>query len=181
MFKALSSESRIRILKKLAQKEFHISQLSRELKISKPVISRHIKILEVAGLVKRRVIGNVHLLSCNIESLENAYEPFVEESNIKIEKNSTIFDVIKQLPGIETVTHGKNKYIASIGGEKGYYIYEVNGKAPEKPIDKYILKLIDSYKISCIILNGSSSSLKILKFFKISKDLKKIYTKIKFS
>ena len=137
LFKALSSESRIRILKKLAHKEFHISQLSRELKISKPVISRHIKILEAAGLVKRRVIGNVHLLSCNIESLENAFEPFVEESNIKMEKNTTIFDALKQLPGIETVTHGKNKYIASIDGEKGYYIYEVNGKAPEKPIDKY--------------------------------------------
>ena len=140
MFKALSSESRIKILKKLVNKEFHLSQLSRDLKISKPVISRHIKILEEAGLVKRRVIGNVHLLSCNIEPLENAFEPFVEESNIKMEKDSTIFDAIKQLPGIETVTHGKNKYIASIDGEKGYYIYEVDGKAPEKPIDKYKLQ-----------------------------------------
>ena len=137
LFKALSSESRIKILKKLVNKEFHLSQLSRDLKISKPVISRHIKILEKAGLVKRRVIGNVHLLSCNIEPLENAFEPFIEESNIKMEKDSTIFDAIKQLPGIETVTHGKNKYIASIDGEKGYYIYEVDGKAPEKPIDKY--------------------------------------------
>ncbi|MCK5636198.1 MAG: metalloregulator ArsR/SmtB family transcription factor [Thermoplasmatales archaeon] len=137
LFKALGSESRIKILKKLVNKEFHLSQLSRDLKISKPVISRHIKILEKAGLVKRRVIGNVHLLSCNIEPLENAFEPFIEESNIKMEKDSTIFDAIKQLPGIETVTDGKNKYIASIDGEKGYYIYEVDGKAPEKPIDKY--------------------------------------------
>jgi DNA-binding transcriptional ArsR family regulator len=137
LFKALGSESRIKILKKLVNKEFHLSQLSRDLKISKPVISRHIKILEEAGLVKRRVIGNVHLLSCNIEPLENAFEPFVEESSIKMEKDFTIFDAIKQLPGIETVTHGKNKYIASIDGEKGYYIYEVDGKAPEKPIDKY--------------------------------------------
>lgn len=137
LFKALSSESRIKILKKLVNKEFHLSQLSRDLKISKPVISRHIKILEEAGLVKRRVIGNMHLLSCNIEPLENAFEPFVEESSIKMEKDFTIFDAIKQLPGIETVTHGKNKYIASIDGEKGYYIYEVDGKAPEKPIDKY--------------------------------------------
>ena len=137
LFKALGSDSRIKILKKLVNKEFHLSQLSRDLKISKPVISRHIKILEEAGLVKRRVIGNVHLLSCNIEPLENAFEPFVEESSIKMEKDFTIFDAIKQLPGIETVTHGKNKYIASIDGEKGYYIYEVDGKAPEKPIDKY--------------------------------------------
>lgn len=140
LFKALSSESRIKILKKLVNKEFHISQLSRELKISKPVISRHIKILEKADLIRRRVIGNVHLLSCNVESLENAFEPFIEESNIKIEKNTTIFDALKQLPGIETVSHGKNKYIASIDGEKGYYIYEVNGKAPEKTIDAFKLQ-----------------------------------------
>lgn len=137
LFKALSSKSRIKIIRKIAFKETHISELSRELKISKPVISRHIKILEKAGLVKRRIIGNVHLLSANVEVLEKAFDPFIEESEIKIGKNTSLFDALKQLPGIETKTQGKNEYITSIDGEKGYYIYEVNGKAPTKPIDEY--------------------------------------------
>lgn len=137
LFYALSSESRVRIIKKLVNKELHLSQLSRELKLSKPVISRHIKILEEAGLIKRRVIGNVHLLFANIESLEKAFEPFIEESKIEIEKNTTIFEILKQLPGIETKSDGKNQYITSIDGDGGFYIYEVDGKIPKKAIDEY--------------------------------------------
>ena len=137
LFKALSSKSRIKIIKMIVNRETHISELSRELKISKPVISRHIKILEKAGLVKRRIIGNVHLLYANVAVLEKAFDPFIEESDIEIGKNASLFDALKQLPGVETKTHGKNKYITSIGGEKGYYIYEVNGETPKKPIDEY--------------------------------------------
>ena len=140
LFRALSSKTRIKIIKMLVNKEIHISELSRALDISKPVISRHIKILEKTGLVKRKIIGNVHLLSANVEILEKAFEPFIEESNIKIKKNTSIFDALKQLPGVEIKAQGKNKYIASIDGEEGYYLYEVNGKLPEKPIDEYTPK-----------------------------------------
>ena len=137
LFRALSSKSRIKIIKRIASKETHISELSRELRISKPVISRHIKILEEVGLVKRRIIGNVHLLSSNVEVLEKAFDPFIEESDITIGKDTTLFDALKQLPGVEIKNQGKSKYITSIDGEKGYYIYEVNGKTPKKPIDEY--------------------------------------------
>ncbi|MFX1287347.1 MAG: hypothetical protein ACFFFY_02145, partial [Promethearchaeota archaeon] len=54
-------------------------------------------------------------------------------------------------------------------------------KKESKPIDPYLLKIIDKYKIPCIILNGTSSSLRILKYFRLTDDQKKIYTKIKFS
>jgi len=137
LFYALSSESRIKIIKKLVNKEIHLSEISRELKLSKPVVSRHIKILEKAGLIKRRIIGNVHLLSANIESIEKAFEPFIEESKIEIEKNTTIFEILKQLPGIETKSDGKNQFITSIDGDGGFYIYEVDGKIPEKAIDEF--------------------------------------------
>ena len=70
LFKASSSKSSIKIIKMIVNRETYISELSRELKISKPVISRHIKILEKAGLVKRRIIGNVHLLYANVTVLE---------------------------------------------------------------------------------------------------------------
>jgi len=140
LFKALGSETRIKILKMLVKKEYHLSHLSRELEISKPVISRHIKILEEAGLIKRRIIGNVHLLSVNFNCLKNAFEPFVDESKIEIEKNTSIFDAIKQLPGVEINKQGKSQYITSIDGEKGFYIYEVNGKTPNKAINEYRAK-----------------------------------------
>ena len=137
LFNALSSKTRMRIIKKLINKETHLSQLSRELNISKPVISRHIRILEKAGLIERKIIGNVHLLSVNLEFIEKAFEPFIEESKIEIEKDTTIFDALRQLPGVEIKSHGKNQYITSIDGEKGFYIYEVNGTTPKKAINEY--------------------------------------------
>jgi len=137
LFYALSSETRIKIIKILVNKEIHLSQLSRELNISKPVVSRHIKILEKANLIKRKIIGNVHLLSANLDGLEKSFEPFIKESKIDIEKDTTIFDAIKQIPGVEIKSDGKNQYIASINGEKGFYIYEINGETPKKAIDQY--------------------------------------------
>ena len=138
LFNALSSESRIRIIKRLIYEEIHLSGLSRELNISKPVISRHIKILEKSGLIKRKIIGNVHVFSANLSGLEKAFETFIDESEVEIEKNNTIFDALKQIPGVEITSDGKNQYISSINGEKGFYIYEVNGKIPKKAINEYV-------------------------------------------
>jgi DNA-binding transcriptional ArsR family regulator len=101
LFKALSSKTRIEIIRILSKKELHLSELSRKLNISKPVISRHIKILEEVGLIKRRIIGNVHLLSVNPDCLEKFFDPLIQEYNIEIDKNDTIFDALKQLPDVE--------------------------------------------------------------------------------
>jgi len=137
MFKALSSETRIKIIKILLNREIHLSGLARELNISVPVMSRHIKLLENVELIKKRVVGNVHLLSANIGSLEELLEPFIEESEIEINEHDSIFDALKQIPGIEIQRVGENQYITSIDGEKGYYIYEVDGKIPTKSINEF--------------------------------------------
>ncbi len=140
LFKALSSKSRVKIIKILSKKEIHLSELARKMNLSKPVVFRHIKVLEKAGLIKRKIVGNVHILSVNLEIIEKTFESFTEEQNIDLKKDSTIFDALKQIPGVKTKSQGKNKYITSIDGEKGYYIYEVNGKTPKIPIDKYKTK-----------------------------------------
>jgi DNA-binding transcriptional ArsR family regulator len=137
LFKALSSKSRIKIIKILANKELHLSEISRQLDISKPVISRHIMLLEKVGLVKRKIIGNMHIFSADVEILEKAFEPFIQQHDVEIEKNNSIFDALQQLPGIKIKTQGKHRYVTSIDGEEGYYIYEVNGNTPKKPIDEY--------------------------------------------
>ena len=61
VFRALSSPTRIKILKTLMNKEMHLSGLARQINISVPVTSRHIKILEDVGLINKRVFGNIHL------------------------------------------------------------------------------------------------------------------------
>ncbi|MCK4347484.1 MAG: ArsR family transcriptional regulator [Thermoplasmatales archaeon] len=127
----------MKIVKILLNREMHLSGLARELGISVPVISRHIKLLENAGLVRKRVVGNVYLLSANIGSLGKVFEPFIEDSIVEINKQGSLFDALKQLPNVEIQKIGDNQYITSINGEKGHYVYEVNGVSPETSIDKY--------------------------------------------
>jgi predicted transcriptional regulator len=139
IFRALSCTSRLKILKLLLKKEMHLSGIARELGLSVPVISRHIKVLEKVNLVNKKVFGNTYILSAKIKSLENIIEPLIEESSIEIEKKKSIFDALKQVPEIKIKKIGKNQYISSINGEDGFYIYEVNGKLPKKPINKYTI------------------------------------------
>ncbi len=137
LFKALGSDTRIKIIKTLIKGEKHLSELAREIGISTPVTARHIKILEEAGIIKRRIIGNVHLLSVTTEAIENIFEPFIEEKDVKIRKNETLLDALKQLPGFEIKKIGDRQYITSIDGEEGHYIYQVDGNIPSIPINQY--------------------------------------------
>ena len=140
LFKALSCETRIKIIKILLQREIHLSELAKEIGISIPVTLRHVNILLECELIKKRVIGNVHLFSANMEILDNILEPFTEESVVEINKNDNLFNALQQLPGVEVKRVGDNQFITSINGEKGYYIYEVDGKSPKISIDKFKTK-----------------------------------------
>jgi len=137
LFKALSSQTRMKIMKILLHKEIHLSELAKEIGISIPVTSRHVNILLETGLIKKRIIGNVHLLSANMEILEKILEPFIEESSVEINKNDNLFNALQQLPGVEVKRIGDNQFITSINGERGYYIYEVDGTSPKISIDKF--------------------------------------------
>jgi DNA-binding transcriptional ArsR family regulator len=56
-FSALSDPTRRAILARLALGEATVMQLAKPFEISQPAISRHLKVLEGAGLITRRVKG----------------------------------------------------------------------------------------------------------------------------
>jgi len=56
-FFALADPTRRAILARLAQGETTALELGEPFKISQPAVSRHLKVLEEAGLVRRRVDG----------------------------------------------------------------------------------------------------------------------------
>ena len=140
LFKALSSETRIKIMKILLRREIHLSQLAKEIGISIPVTFRHVNLLLESELIKKRVIGNVHLLSANMEVFDKILEPFIEESVVEISKNDNLLNALQQLPGVEVKRVGDNQLITSVNGENGYYIYEVDGTSPKISIDKFKTK-----------------------------------------
>lgn len=56
-FAALADPTRRAILARLAAGELTINELGEPFKITQPAISRHIKVLEDAGLIVRRIDG----------------------------------------------------------------------------------------------------------------------------
>ena len=74
VYRALADHSRRRIVWRLAAEgELKVTELARPFDISLNAVSKHIKVLEQAGLVSRRVNGRDHWLSLRPEPLGAAY------------------------------------------------------------------------------------------------------------
>jgi DNA-binding transcriptional ArsR family regulator len=61
-FAALADPTRRRILRHLAQGDRCVTELARPYSMSLPAVSKHLRVLEKAGLVRRRRSGRVHSL-----------------------------------------------------------------------------------------------------------------------
>jgi DNA-binding transcriptional ArsR family regulator len=61
-FGALADPTRRKILERLSRGDARVTQLAEPFSMSLPAISRHIAVLERAGLLKRRRSGRVHQL-----------------------------------------------------------------------------------------------------------------------
>jgi DNA-binding transcriptional ArsR family regulator len=60
---ALADETRRKILRQLAAGEARVTEVAAPFEISLNSVSKHIRLLERAGLVRRRVAGRDHFLS----------------------------------------------------------------------------------------------------------------------
>jgi len=55
VFSALADSTRRAILSRLAQGQASVNELAAPFKISQPAVSRHLKVLERAGLIERKI------------------------------------------------------------------------------------------------------------------------------
>jgi len=69
---ALADPTRRAILQRLSDGEARVTELARPFAISLNSVSKHIRVLERARLVRRRRAGREHLLSLNPEPLDEA-------------------------------------------------------------------------------------------------------------
>src|SRR5580693_949637 len=74
VFHALSDATRRRILLELASGERTVGQLAEPFAISLAAASKHIKVLENAGLIRREVRGRTHLCSLDPGPLSRAQQ-----------------------------------------------------------------------------------------------------------
>ncbi len=74
VFHALADPTRRGMLSQLAGRERTVSDLAGPYDISLAAASKHIKVLERAGLLHRNVKGRQHICRLNPKSLSKAYE-----------------------------------------------------------------------------------------------------------
>ena len=73
-FKALSHPIRRGIVERLAAGPATVGEATAGFGVSKPAISKHLKVLEETGVVTRVVEGRTHRLSLELEALREAAE-----------------------------------------------------------------------------------------------------------
>ena len=69
---ALAHPARRAILQRLSRGELRVTTLAKPFAMSLNAVSKHVRVLERARLVRRRRAGREHLLSVNLEPLEEA-------------------------------------------------------------------------------------------------------------
>ena len=73
-FRALSHPIRRGIVERLATGPATVGEVSKDFAVSKPAISKHLKVLEETGVVTRSIEGRTHRLSLQPGVLEEAAE-----------------------------------------------------------------------------------------------------------
>ncbi len=100
VMKAVSDPNRVKILKMLQHKVMCVCELQAALKIAQPTVSKHLKILEDAGLVgfKKDGIWVDYYLTDGVNS------PYVANllGNLRhwLEDDPEVMELVKTLPGI---------------------------------------------------------------------------------
>jgi len=77
-FGALADPTRRRILEHLAGGDHCVTELARPHRMSLPAVSKHLRVLENAGLVRRKRDGRVHRLKLEAKPMQQA-QAWIEE------------------------------------------------------------------------------------------------------
>lgn len=106
-FSALADPTRRKILAELANGERCVTDLARPHRMSLPAVSKHLRVLERAGLVRRHRCGRVHSLKLETKPMQQAqawiesYRRFWEQSFDRLD------DYLKELQAKETTDESK--------------------------------------------------------------------------
>ena len=90
-FRALAHPIRREIVERLAAGPATVGEATRGFDVSKPAISKHLKVLEESGVVSRVIEGRTHVLSLETAALEEATEWMVAQRAIW----TRLFDIVE--------------------------------------------------------------------------------------
>jgi DNA-binding transcriptional ArsR family regulator len=109
VFRALADTTRRSILARLAEGEATVAELAEPLPISQPAVSKHLKVLEQAGLITRTSRATARLSHLRAEPLREAtdwlgsYRQFWDESYQRLD------ELVARLTGKEGPSDGNQQ------------------------------------------------------------------------
>jgi len=95
-FAACSHPIRRTILERLSEREMTVGEATGDFGVSKPAISKHLKVLEGAGAIVRVVDGRTHRLRLRAEPLEDAYAWMVRQRELWERKLDTVEEYLRE-------------------------------------------------------------------------------------
>ena len=108
---ALADPTRRAILKRLSHGEARVTEVAHPFAMSLNAVSKHIRLLERARLVRRRHTGREHFLSLNAKPLKDVSE--------LAEQSSTVLGgEFRPAPRVPPRIAGKGKKTKSLKGER---------------------------------------------------------------
>lgn len=95
-FKALAHPVRREIVERLASGPATVGEATRGIGVSKPAITKHLKVLEETGVVSRRIEGRTHVLSLETGALDEATEWMYRQREIWTRLFDVVDDYLKE-------------------------------------------------------------------------------------
>jgi len=95
-FAACSHPIRRGILERLSEREMTVGEATRDFGVSKPAISKHLKVLEEAGTIVRVVDGRTHRLRLRTEPLGDAYAWIGRQRELWERKLDTVEEYLRE-------------------------------------------------------------------------------------
>jgi DNA-binding transcriptional ArsR family regulator len=103
-FAALADPTRRRILEHLVHGDRCVTDLARPYAMSLPAVSKHLRVLENAGLIRRRRSGRVHSLKLQAAPMKQAAQWIEEYRRFWEESFDRLDEYLKELQNKEKPT-----------------------------------------------------------------------------
>lgn len=95
-FAACSHPIRRGILERLSAGEMTVGEATHDFGVSKPAISKHLKVLEEAGAIVRVIDGRTHRLRLQTQPLQDAYAWMASQHELWERKLDTIEEYLRE-------------------------------------------------------------------------------------
>jgi len=95
-FDALSHPIRRLIVERLAEGPTSVGDAAAGIDVSKPAITKHVRVLEASGVVRREVRGRTHMLSLDERPLTEASEWLERQRELWERKFDTVEDYLAE-------------------------------------------------------------------------------------